>query len=91
MSAHKITVTCYHSVICPRCRFTGFALRRSLRHHPDIELTKVEFLGNRDRAREDGVQTIPALVAQGRSLTGVILTQRRIDSFLESLTAEREL
>ncbi len=90
MSARKINVTFYHSAVCPRCRFTGLVLRRILRNYPAVELTKVEFLTNRDRAREDGVRSIPALVAQGRSLTGIILTRRRMDSFLESLTTAPE-
>jgi len=86
MSGGKIEVVFYHSVICPRCHFTGLMLRNALRKHPDIEVTKVELLTNRDQARNDGVKSIPALVAQGRSLTGIILTQGRIERFLESLT-----
>jgi hypothetical protein len=87
MSADKINVVFYHSVICPRCHFTGHMLRNALRKHPDIEVTKVEFLKNARRARNDGVRSIPSLVAQGRSLTGFVLTQGRIERFFESLTA----
>jgi predicted DsbA family dithiol-disulfide isomerase len=87
MSANKINVVFYHSVVCPRCHFSGLMLGRLLRKHPDIEVTKVEFLTNTDRARADGVRSIPALVAQGRSLTGVVLTPSKIERFLESLTA----
>lgn len=87
MSAHKINVTFYHSVICPRCHVTGRVLRDVLREHPDIEVTKVEYLGNRAQARNDGVQSIPALVAQGRSLTGFVLTRGKIERFLQSLVS----
>lgn len=87
MSAEKIKVVFYHSVICPRCHFSGLMLRNVLRKHPDIEVTRVEFLTSGDQARNDGIKSIPALAAQGRSLSGVVLTPGKIDRFLESLTA----
>jgi hypothetical protein len=86
MSAGRIEVVFYHSVICPRCHFTGLMLRNALRKHPDVELTKVEFLTNTRQARDDGIRSIPSLVAQGRSLSGFVLTQGRIERFLASLT-----
>lgn len=85
MSADRIEVRFYHSAICPRCRFTGFMLRRALRDRPDVDVTHIEFLTNRDRAREDGVRSIPTLVAGGEMLSGVVLTQGGIERFLESL------
>ena len=75
----------FHSAICPRCRISGLALRKVLRQHPDIEVTKVEFLTHRDRAREAGIRSIPALVANGRTLTGIVLTPAMIERFLASL------
>ena len=86
MSGKIIHLTFYHSAICRRCHFTGLALGRILRQYPDVELRRVEFLTNRTRARSDGVRSIPALVAQGRSLTGFVLTKGRIERFLESLS-----
>jgi len=88
MTAVKKTVVFYHSVICPRCQLSGLALRRALRRHPDIEVTKVEFLTNMDRAKRAGVRSIPALVAEGRSLTGTVLTPTRIERFMKSLASE---
>lgn len=90
MSVTTINVTFYHSVICPRCHYSGRALRNVLRKFPDIAVTKVEVLSNRGQARNDGVRSIPTLVAGGRTLTGVILTPRRIERFLESLADERD-
>jgi hypothetical protein len=80
-------VTFYHSVVCPRCQVTGLLLSRVLRDHPDVRLHKVEVLTNRARARQDGVSSIPALVSEGRTLTGIILTPGQIRSFLQSLGA----
>jgi predicted DsbA family dithiol-disulfide isomerase len=88
MTTAKRKVLFYHSVVCPRCRISGFALRRALKRHPDIEVTKVEFLTNLDRARKAGVRSIPTLVAEGRSLTGIILTPARIERFLKGVASE---
>jgi predicted DsbA family dithiol-disulfide isomerase len=88
MNAAKRSVVFYHSMVCPRCRISGIALSRVLRNHPDVELTKVEFLSNMKSARAAGVRAIPTLVAEGRSLTGFLLTPGRIEQFLNSLGAE---
>lgn len=80
-------ITFYHSVVCPRCRVSGFLLERALRKHPQIRVKKVEFLTHRADARGDGVKSIPALVADGRTLAGFLLTPGRIEGFLESLEA----
>jgi predicted thioredoxin/glutaredoxin len=81
-------VTFYHSAVCPRCHVSGFLLERALRKHPLIRVKKVEFLTHRDDAREDGVKSIPALAAEGRTLAGFLLTPARIEGFLESLEVE---
>ncbi len=81
----RTVVDFYHSVICPRCQVSGIALRRVLGRHPHVEVRKVEFLTNLDRARRAGVSSIPTLVCGDRSLTGVVLTPGKIDRFLRSL------
>lgn len=88
MSEAKKSLTFYHSMVCPRCHVSGLLLERALRRHPDVQVTKVEFLTHRAEARRDGVKSIPTLVADGRKLTGVLLTPGRIEQFLESLEAE---
>ena len=85
MSTRRKSVVFFHSVICPRCAISGLALRKALAKFPEIEVTKVEFLSNRERAREAGIRSIPALVADGRALTGVVLTPGRIEKFFEAL------
>lgn len=89
MTTAKKNVVFYHSVVCPRCQISGLALRKVLRKRPDIEVTKVEFLRNMGRAKKAGVTSIPTLVAQGRSLTGIILTPAGIERFFESLSSEQ--
>lgn len=85
MAATSTHVTFYHSKFCPRCHLSGLWLTRALERHPHITVTKVELLTNRARARADGVTTIPALVAPGATLTGVVLTPARIERFLQSV------
>lgn len=87
MSSMK-KVVFYHSVVCPRCHISNVLLRRALRKHPDVEVTKIEILKNRERARRDGVKSFPALAAEGRVLAGVVLTPGGIERFLSSLTGE---
>lgn len=79
------TVTFYHSVICPRCRVAGLSLSRLLRDFPDVAVEKVEYLANRSRSREAGVNSIPTLVSGDKKLSGFLLTRSRISDFLESL------
>lgn len=85
MSSRTKRVEFYHSVVCPRCHLSNALLRRALRNHPDVEVTKVEILTNRDRARKAGVRSFPALAAEGRTLTGFLLTPGGIERFLSSL------
>jgi len=82
-------VTFYHSVICPRCQTTKLLVARVLRERPGVEVTRLELFTNRRQARQDGVTSIPALVsADGRKLSGVILTPRRIRQFLDTLDTD---
>ena len=88
MSSRTKRVVFYHSVICPRCHVSNMLLRRALQRHPDVEMTKVEILTNRERARKDGVRSFPALAAEGRTLTGFLLTPGGIERFLTTLSEE---
>jgi predicted DsbA family dithiol-disulfide isomerase len=88
MAEPNLKIVLYHSIVCPRCAVSTIALHRVLKKHPGVELEMVEFLTNRARARMDGVRSIPALAAQGRSLTGMLLTAGRIEKFIESLSTE---
>jgi predicted DsbA family dithiol-disulfide isomerase len=88
MTAARKVVVFYHSVVCPRCHMSGIALRSVLKKHPEVELKKVEFLRDRALARKAGVRSIPTLVADGRSLAGIVLTPAKIERFLASLASE---
>ncbi len=88
MPGEKIKLTFYHSVVCPRCHYTGIVLRAVLRRRPDIDLARVEVLTHTHQARNDGVRAVPALVSGGRRLSGFVLTRTRIERFLDSLAKD---
>lgn len=79
------TIRFYHSVICPRCFLVGRSLAALREDFPDVEIEEVEYLTNLGRAGRDGVRTIPALVADDRTLSGFYLTKRALRDFLESM------
>lgn len=78
-------VTFYHSAICPRCFIARRFVNQLVREYPGIEIESVEFLTSRQRAKNDSVALIPALVCGEKRLSGFYLTKRRIQEFFESL------
>jgi hypothetical protein len=65
----------------------GLALSQLRDEFPDVVVERVEYLTNLGRAREDGVWSIPSLVADERRLSGFYLTKKSIRRFLESMRA----
>ncbi len=63
----------------------GLSLALLLRDSPDIAVRKVEILTNFGRAHQEGVHSIPTLVSGDKKLSGVYLTKKKIQKFLESL------
>ena len=63
----------------------GLSLSQLLPDFPNVTVTKVEYLTNFGRSRQDGVHSIPTLVSEDKRLDGIYLTKRKIRRFLESL------
>ncbi len=80
-------VTFYHSAVCPRCALASRSIESLLPAFPEIEIERVEYLTNLERARHDGVRMIPALVGAPGRLVGFYLTRASIGKFFESLSA----
>lgn len=80
------TITFYHSMICPRCHMAGMSLESLQDEFPQVAIEKVEYLTHLTQARQDGVWTIPSLVAGDRKLSGFYLTKGSIRGFLESVS-----
>lgn len=81
------TVTFYHSAICPRCQMVSRSIRALLSDYPEIQIERVEYLSNLQRAREAGVRAIPALVHEAGELKGFYLTKPRLRAYFDSVSA----
>lgn len=79
------SITFYHSIICPRCAHAKRQLKALKEEFPDIEIKPVEILTNRGAMQKDGVKQFPALVHEGNTLSGFLLTRAAIRSYLTDL------
>ncbi len=79
------SITFYHSIICPRCLLARRELKKLQKEFPDIEINAVEVITNRLAMKEDGVKQFPALVHEGNTLSGFLLTRAAIRSYLTDL------
>ena len=85
-----MTVTLYHSVICPRCHFSKIMLNRVLKEFPNIRLERKELFSNFQEASSAGAKTIPALVAGDKVLRGVVFTPGMLRSFFRDLQTDAD-
>ena len=77
-------VTLYKTFLCPRCFLAGRALRQLRREFPELTIETVEVSRNPLRAWRDGVRMVPAVICNGKILSGVILTSATLRDFLRS-------
>jgi predicted DsbA family dithiol-disulfide isomerase len=75
----------YHSVLCPRCLLVGRTLKRLQEEHPDLVVEKVEVTTHPAESLRQGIRIIPALTAEGRKLSGLILTPAAVREFVEKI------
>lgn len=75
-------VTFYQSPLCPRCRAAGKNLAKIASERPGIEIEKVDVITDFSRMRKDGVLLFPALKVGEEKLSGVFLSQEKIENFL---------
>ena len=73
----------YKSLLCPRCIPTNRLITRLKREHPEIEIEEVEVLTNLGRALQDGVRTLPTVVAGAQHFTHA----PRMDELLRAVRA----
>ena len=69
-----------------RCQLAGRALASLRKEFPDVEVEKVGYVTNRQRAREAGVNSFPTLASGDQQLSGVLLTKGMIRGFLAGLS-----
>ncbi len=77
-----MTLTFYHSPLCPRCRRVGKHLDDLLEAHTRRRVEHVDALRRPLHSWRAGVRMIPALACDGELLSGLTLGRDRIATFL---------
>lgn len=61
------------------------ALDELLKDRDDVQIEKVEIITNPLRALQDGVKIIPTLISGNERISGILLSRKKIKSFLEKV------
>ncbi len=63
----------------------GRALAELQDEFADLHITKIDVTRHPRRAWQEGVRMIPCLIADGKKLSGIMLSKEQIRSFLQHL------
>lgn len=72
----------YQSALCPRCRMAARALERVREIFPKLEIETIEVTTHPLATLRAGVLLIPALKINNALLSGIFLTQNRMQDFI---------
>ncbi len=75
-------ITLYRSNICPRCFLARKYLLEIVGDDPDIQIEEVDILGSPQRCLQDGIRMVPALVIDKDKLSGIFLSKKVIQAFI---------
>ncbi|NTV14507.1 MAG: hypothetical protein HGA96_11355 [Desulfobulbaceae bacterium] len=75
-------ITLYKTFLCPRCFLASLALQRLRGEFPDLIVETVEVTREPLRAWQDGVRMLPAVICNGKTLSGIVLTTAALRKFL---------
>ncbi len=76
----------YQSPLCPRCYAAKQKLRTILKEFDDFEVEEIDAVLSFNTMREDDLLLFPALVCGEHKVNGVLLTEKKIRSFLKSIS-----
>ena len=76
-------ITFYHSFLCPRCAVARKNLREIAGQRPDLEIAEIDITGKPLAYWRQGIKLIPALEINGKFLSGVFLSKKRIQMFID--------
>lgn len=77
-------VTLYKTFLCPRCFLASRALKKLQKEFPELQIETVEVIREPHLAWQAGVRLVPAVTCNGKTLSGVILTEASLRNFLRS-------
>lgn len=86
-----LKIVFYHSIVCPRCLLVGRILQKLQQEYPELVVEKVEVTSRPLESLRQGIRMIPTLAADGRRLSGLILTPAAVRHFVEKASQERPL
>jgi len=72
----------YRSSLCPRCLLAGKYLSAIIGDDPAVQIEEVDILGSPKRCRQDGIRMIPAIVIGKDKLSGIFLSRKAIEAFI---------
>jgi len=72
----------YRTILCPRCLYVSQVLKEIKSQHPDLEIEFIEITTNISRTRAAGIHSVPSLKIGNALLTGLFLTQEKIQRFI---------
>jgi len=75
-------ITFYRSHLCPRCLFTHMVLMEIIHDNKTIEIEEINVLAHPLKTWSSGIRIFPALKIDNRILSGVLLSRRKIEQFI---------
>ena len=77
------TITLYGSALCPRCLMAKRSLNR-LRQSEGLEIKVVDVMRHPLQSSQAGIRMIPAIKAGDKILSGLYLSEKAIQAFLNN-------
>ena len=76
-------ISFYHISLCPRCARVQKHLRDLLGSSYAASVTEINVTRNLPKALKSGIKMVPAIACGEDLLSGVILTRKSVEQFLE--------
>ena len=81
---HTMEITLYRSRLCPRCYMAGKYLREIIEEDPSLSITEIETTTRPITTWRQGIHMIPAIRIGEQTLSGVYLTKKQIQKFIQN-------
>nr|WP_320050235.1 glutaredoxin family protein [uncultured Desulfuromonas sp.] len=78
-----MTITFYGTALCPRCYLAKKALEKIAAEDADLQIETIEIATHALDGWRKGIRMIPALKIDDDLLSGILLDEQRIRSFID--------
>jgi glutaredoxin len=79
-------ITFYGSALCPRCHYTHKILLEIAHGNQKIEIAEIDVVAHPLKTWSDGIRIFPALKIGDAILSGIFLSQRKVETFIKDHT-----